>query len=134
MGSLDWESSTLNLYYSLLDLYWWFAGSSVIVYFQKWILYQTWFLVHLGHQYWQIMNVTLLTILFMFHLISFSSHFSNHVSFLFPSVHGPSHSFHLPEPLLFIVALFGCTHITWSFNLIVSFTFQPILSLEINNL
>ena len=30
--------------------------------------------------------------------------------------------------------LFGCIHITWSFNLIVSFTFQPIPSLEINNL
>ena len=30
--------------------------------------------------------------------------------------------------------LFGCIHITWSFNLIVSFTFQPILSLEINDL
>ena len=30
--------------------------------------------------------------------------------------------------------LFGCIHITWSFNLIVSFTFQPIPSLEINDL
>ena len=30
--------------------------------------------------------------------------------------------------------LFGCIHITWSFNLIVSFTFQPIPFLEINDL
>ena len=30
--------------------------------------------------------------------------------------------------------LFGCVHITWSVNLVVSFTFQPILSLETNNL
>ena len=30
--------------------------------------------------------------------------------------------------------LFGCIHITWSFNLMVNFTFQPIPSLEINNL
>ena len=29
---------------------------------------------------------------------------------------------------------FGCIHITWSFNHIVSFTFQPIPSLEINDL
>ena len=29
---------------------------------------------------------------------------------------------------------FGCIHITWSFNHIVSFTFQPIPSLEINEL
>ena len=30
--------------------------------------------------------------------------------------------------------LFGCIHITWLFNLIVSFTFQPIPSLEIYDL
>ena len=30
--------------------------------------------------------------------------------------------------------LFGCIHITWSFSLIVSFSFHPIPSLEINNL
>ena len=30
--------------------------------------------------------------------------------------------------------LFGCIHITWSFNLTVSFPFQPIPSLEINDL
>ena len=29
---------------------------------------------------------------------------------------------------------FGCIHITWSFNHIVSFTFQPIPSLEISDL
>ena len=29
--------------------------------------------------------------------------------------------------------LFGCSHSTWSFNLIVSFTFQPIPSLEISD-
>ena len=74
------------------------------------------------------------TSLFMFHLIFFSPYFIDHVSFLFPSVHSPSHSFHLPKSVLFIFTLFGCTHITWSFNLIVSFTFQPIPSLEINDL
>ena len=30
--------------------------------------------------------------------------------------------------------LFGCIHFTWSFNLIVSFTFHRIPSLEINDL
>ena len=74
------------------------------------------------------------TSLFIFHFISFSLHFNDHVSFLFPSVHSPSHSFHLPKSTLFIFILFGCIHITWSFNLIVSFTFQSILSLEINDL
>ena len=74
------------------------------------------------------------TSLFMFHLISLSSHFIDHVSFLFPSVHYPSHSFHLPQSISFMFTLFGCIHITWSFNLIVSFTFQPIPSLEINDL
>ena len=79
-------------------------------------------------------DVTLSTSLFMFHLISFSPHFIDHVSFLFPSVHSPSHSFHLPQSISFMFTLFGCIHITWSFNLIVSFTFQPIPSLEINDL
>ena len=74
------------------------------------------------------------TSLFMFHLISCSPHFIDHVSFLFPSVHSPSHSFHLPQSISFMFTLFGCIHITWSFNLIVSFTFQPIPSLEINDL
>ena len=82
----------------------------------------------------------------MFHLISLSPHFLlhvsfhffqstlDHVSFLFPSVHSPSHSVHLPYSIVVMFTLFGCTHITWSFNLLVSFTFQLILSLEINNL
>ena len=65
--------------------------------------------------------------LFMFHCYSFSPHFIVHVSLLFPSVHSPSHS-----PTIF--PLFGCIHITWSFNLMVSFTFQPIPSMEINDL
>ena len=73
------------------------------------------------------------TSLIMFHFISLSPHFIDHVSFLFPSVHNPSHSFHLPQSISFMFTLlFGCIHITWSF--IVSFTFQPILSLEINDL
>ena len=29
--------------------------------------------------------------------------------------------------------IFGCIHVTWSLHLIVSFTFQPIQSLEIND-
>ena len=70
----------------------------------------------------------------MFHLISVSPYFIDHDSFLFPYVHSPSHSFHLPRAISFIFTLFGCIHITWSFNLIVSFTFQPIPSLEINDL
>ena len=70
----------------------------------------------------------------MFHLISSSQHFIDHVSFLFPPVHSPSHSFHVPQSISLVFTLFGCIHITWSFNLTVSFTFQPIPSLEINNL
>ena len=70
----------------------------------------------------------------MFHLISLSPHFIDHVSFLFPSVHSPSHSFHLPQSISLMFTLFGCIHITWSFNLTVSFTFQPIPSLEVNDL
>ena len=74
------------------------------------------------------------TSLFMFHLISLSPDFIDHVSFLILLVHSPSHSSHLPQSISFMFTLFGCIHITWSFNLIVSFTFQPIPSLEINNL
>ena len=70
----------------------------------------------------------------MLHLISFSPHFTDHVSFLFPSVHSPSHSFHLPQSISFIFTLFGCIHVTCSFNLIVIFTFQPIPSLQIDDL
>ena len=71
---------------------------------------------------------------FIFHLFSFSPHLIDHVSFLFPSVHSPSHSFHVPQSISVVFTLFGCIHITWSFNLTVSFTFQPIPSLEINDL
>ena len=74
------------------------------------------------------------TSLIMFHFISLSPHFINHVSFLFPSVHSPSHSFHLPQSILFLFTLFGCIQIIWSLKLIVSFTFQPIPYLEINDL
>ena len=70
----------------------------------------------------------------MFHLISVSPHFIDHVSFLFPSIHIPSHSFHVPQSILLIFTLFDCIHMTWPFKLIISFTFQPIPSLEINNL
>ena len=70
----------------------------------------------------------------MFHLISVSPHFIDHVSFLFPSIHIPSHSFHVPQSILFIFTLFDCIHMTWPFKLIIGFTFQPIPSLEINNL
>ena len=63
------------------------------------------------------------TSLFMFHLISFSPYLTVHVSSYFPSVHSPSRLFHLPQSFSFIFTLFGCIHITWSFNLIVSFTF-----------
>ena len=73
------------------------------------------------------------TSLIMFHIISLSPHFID-VSFLFPSVHTPSHSLHLQQSILLMFTLFGCIHITWSFSLIVSFSFHPIPSLEINNL
>ena len=53
---------------------------------------------------------------------------------LFPSVDSPSHSFHLSQSKLFIFTLFGYINITWSFNHIVSFTFQPIPSLGISDL
>ena len=46
--------------------------------------------------------------------------------------------FHLilfsPQSISFIFTWFGCIHITWSFNHIVSFTFQAIPSLEISDL
>ena len=71
------------------------------------------------------------TSLFMFHVSSVSSHFIVNVSLLFPSVHCPSHSFRLSQSISFIFALFGCIHITWSFNHIISFTFRPILSLGV---
>ena len=74
------------------------------------------------------------TSLFMFHFISFSPHFIDDASFLFLSIHSPSHSFHLLQSISFIFALTGYIYIPWLFNHIVSFTFQPILSLEINDL
>ena len=61
--------------------------------------------------------------LFMFYLIYFCPYFIVHCSFLFLSV--LCISFNLP---------FGCTHITSSFNLIVSFTFHPVPSLQIKDL
>ena len=70
----------------------------------------------------------------MFHLISFSPHLNDHVLFLFPSVYSVSHSFHLLQYISFTFTLFGCIHITWSFNFIFSFTFQSIPSLEIKDL
>ena len=72
--------------------------------------------------------VTVSISLLMLHLISFSQHFIDHV---FISI---SFSPQFISSIVFIFALFGCTHITWSINLIVSFTFQPIPSLEINDL
>ena len=74
------------------------------------------------------------TSLFIFHLIFFSPHFIDHVSLLFPSVHSPSHSFHLSQSISFIFALFGCIHITWWFNHIVSFTLQQIPSHGVSDL
>ena len=73
------------------------------------------------------------------YLISFSPHFIVHISshFLQSTLHWPCFifiSFSLPQSISFICNLFGCIHITWSLNLMVSFTFQLILSLEIKNL
>ena len=64
--------------------------------------------------------------------ISFPREFTlDHVSFLYPQ----SISFISPTTVTsFMFTLFGCIHITWSFKLIVSFTFQPMPSLEINDL
>ena len=70
----------------------------------------------------------------MYHLISFSPHFIVHCSFFFSSAHIPFHLFHVPQFISFKFTLFGCIHITWSFNHVVSFTFQPIPSFEINDL
>ena len=87
-----------------------------------------------GKKRYTLLPVALSTSLFMFHLIFFSPHFIDHVTFLFPLVHSPSHSFHLPQSISFTFTLFGCIHITWLFKYIVSFTFRPIPSLEINDL
>ena len=61
------------------------------------------------------------TSLFMLHFISFSP---QSISFISSTIYSISFTF----------ILIGGTHITWSFNLIVSFTFQPIPFLEINDL
>ena len=95
----------------------------------------------------QISAVTLWTTLLMLHLISFNPHAIVHVSsdflqftlhwscFIFISFKPHSTSFISSTTVHLIhITLFGCTHITWSFNLIVNFTFQPIPSMEINNL
>ena len=55
-----------------------------------------------------------------------------HFYFLQSTVHLIHFICHSPSRSYF--TLFGCIHITWSFNFIVSFTFQPIRSLEINDL
>ena len=91
--------------------------------------------------------VTLPTSLFMFHLVSFTRHYIVHFLsnflqptlycscfILFSSVCSPSHSFRLTKSISFTFTLFGYTHITLAFNLIVSFIFQPILSLEMKHL
>ena len=52
----------------------------------------------------------------------------------YETVHSPSHSFHLSQFISFIFALFGCIHITWSFNHIIGVTFQPVPSLGISDL
>ena len=78
----------------------------------------------------------------MFHYISFSPHFIVHVSshFLESTLHCSCFIFisFSPQSISFIspttVHLVHIYLITWSFNHIVSFTFQPILSLEINDL
>ena len=70
------------------------------------------------------------TTLFTFYLISFSLS----CFILFSSVCSPSHSFRLTKSTSFTFTLFGYTHITLAFNLIVSFIFQPILPLEMKHL
>ena len=93
-------------------------------------------------------DITLSTSLFLFCLISFSPHFIVHVSyhflqsrahwscFMFISFSPQSISFITPTTihLIHIYLIWLYSYITWSFNHIVSFTFQPILSLEINDL
>ena len=71
----------------------------------------------------------------MFNLISINPYFNVHVSshFLQSTVHLIHFTYHsssrscLPYLAVFILH-------AWSFNLIVSFTFQPMSSLEINDL
>ena len=93
--------------------------------------YITDFIVHISSYFLQstlhrscfILFSSVHTSLFMFHFISFSPHFIVHVSSYFlqstPHIiyHSPSGSY---------LSYLGCIHITWSFNLIVSFKFQAI--------
>ena len=91
-------------------------------------------------------NVTLSTSLFMFHLISFSPHFTVHVSshflqstlhwscFIFISFSPQSISFISPTTVHLIHIYLIWLYLTWLFDHIVIFTFQPIPSLEINDL
>ena len=52
----------------------------------------------------------------------------SHIQYIYNS---PSHSFYLPQSISFTFIIFDCTYISWSFNLIVTFTFRPIPSLEV---
>ena len=54
-----------------------------------------------------------------------------HFHFLQSTVHLIYFTYH--RSISFMFTLFCCIHITWPFNLIVSFTFQTIPSLEIND-
>ena len=64
--------------------------------------------------------------------ISFpSTHFIIHVLFYFIPVHSPSNQFNLPQSMSFTFTMFVYTHMTLSFNLVVSFTFQLTPSPEI---
>ena len=79
-------------------------------------------------------------------IVHVSSHFLQstlHCSYFisFSSVHTLFFIFHFisfsPQSISFISStiysiLIGCTHIAWSFNLIVSFPFPPIPFLEVN--
>ena len=73
------------------------------------------------------------TSLFMLHLISFSPHFIVHVPshFLQSTLHWSCIIFISFRPQSISLILI---YIKWSLNVIVSFNFQPIKSLEINNL
>ena len=72
------------------------------------------------------------TSLFMFSLISFSPHFIDHVSF-FISFSPQSISF-ISSTIVQLIYIYLIWLHSWSFSLIVRFTFQPIPFLEINNL
>ena len=91
----------------------------------------------IGSSQWQVSVISICNIIDF--IVYFSSYFLrstlNCSCFIFIAfIHSPSHSFYLPQSISFIFTLFGCIHITWPFNLIVIFTFQPIPSLEIDDL